>query len=255
MLYAARSHIGLVRQNNEDNYAVHELGRFTLAVVADGMGGASAGEVASGIAAETVCRLVKDGLEEPSVEPLEVLRGAIDKANQDIWDASRKNVDFLGMGTTLVAALYDDTNVYLGHVGDSRAYRFQGGACMQITRDHSLVGELVRRGQITEDEAQKHPQRNIVTRSLGTSPQSEPEMDEFTWTDGDTLLLCTDGLTDLVSTSDLASELQPLTTTDRELHNEDVAQVADHLIRVALERGAPDNVTLILVSYRKEIGA
>lgn len=274
MLYTAKSHTGLVRQMNQDSFAVHVIGSWTLAVVADGMGGAAAGEIASQMATEVIVREVESQL-TPGNDPTSALRDAIFKANQEIWKKSRSDVDYLGMGTTLVAALYDDETVVLGHVGDSRAYRFTNGQLEQITRDHSLVAELVRRGQITADEALSHPQRNVVTRSLGTSELSDPEIDTLTWTSGDMLLLCTDGLTNCVTSEELSLHLSTLSTLmkgadgggahERRAAEEtgspgsslDVAQkefdqAAEALVDLTLERGAPDNITLVLTLHRKE---
>ena len=254
MLYAAKSHIGLVRQMNQDSYAVHPTGNWTCAVVADGMGGAAAGEVASQMAAEVVVREVELGL-AAGTEPIPTLRQAIQKANHEIWAKSRSNVDYLGMGTTLVAALYTSEEVIVAHVGDSRAYRFHKGVLEQVTRDHSLVAELVRRGQITEDEAMHHPQKNVVTRSLGTLEWSDPEIYELTLEPGDLVLLCTDGLTNCVTGEELTEHLAMVPSDTQETAQSELEGVCDQLVQLTLDRGAPDNITLILIAHRKELGA
>ncbi|CAM3837943.1 Stp1/IreP family PP2C-type Ser/Thr phosphatase [Alicyclobacillus pomorum] len=249
MLYAARSHIGLVRQVNQDCYSVHtELTPWQLLVVADGMGGASAGEVASRMAADAVSQFVRAEIERLSDSPADLLLHAVHEANRKIWDAAKSVDEYVGMGTTLVAALYNHEQVIFVHVGDSRGYICRGQELRQVTRDHSLVAELVRRGQLTEEEAQRHPQRNIVTRSLGTAEHSEPDVDIIQWSPGDTLLLCTDGLSNLVTQQELASLLEPL---GQATSDEEVEAVADQLIRLALERGGPDNITLVLVVHRE----
>ncbi|GMA49111.1 protein phosphatase [Alicyclobacillus contaminans] len=211
MLYAARSHIGLVRQVNQDSYAVHnDVGPWQLLVVADGMGGASAGEVASRMASEEVSRFVRNEFEAFADRPQELLVGAVHAANRKIWEAAKTTDEYVGMGTTLVAALFNEEQVIFVHVGDSRGYLVRTQVLQQVTKDHSLVAELVRRGQLTEEEAQRHPQRNIVTRSLGTAEQSDPDVEVLAWGPGDVLLLCTDGLTNLVTHQELSNLLAPL---------------------------------------------
>jgi len=252
MLYAAKSHIGLVRQMNQDAFAIYpHLEPQAFIVVADGMGGASAGEVASRMAIETVSQYVLGAMHSQSdVTTPQILEEAISAANHEIWQAARTNLAYIGMGTTLVASFYDAQHVVLGNVGDSRGYLFQAGEMMQVTRDHSLVAELVRIGQLTEEEALHHPQRSIVTKSLGTAEFSQPDVDAVTWTVGDMMLLCSDGLSNLVSSVELALYLTRLNDASS---NTQVERVVDDLIRLALERGGPDNITLVIV-VNTEVG-
>ncbi len=254
MLYAAKTHIGMVRQMNQDSYRVFKVDNRMVAVVADGMGGAAAGEIASQMAADVVVQDVEARL-KAGTDPSTAMREAIQLANREIWSTSRSNVDYLGMGTTLVAALYDQEQVILGHVGDSRAYLFHEGVLAQVTRDHSLVAELVRRGHLTEDEALHHPQRNVVTRSLGTAEWSDPEIDVLAWNDGDMLLLCTDGLSNYVTSEEMTSYLAMLTNGEQPVTTERADTVVEGLVKLTLDRGAPDNITLILAVHRKEIGS
>ncbi|KPV45349.1 Stp1/IreP family PP2C-type Ser/Thr phosphatase [Alicyclobacillus ferrooxydans] len=254
MLYAAKTHIGMVRQMNQDSYRVFKVDNRMVAVVADGMGGAAAGEIASQMAADVVVRDVEARL-KAGTDPSTAMREAIQLANREIWSTSRSNVDYLGMGTTLVAALYDQEQVILGHVGDSRAYLFHEGVLAQVTRDHSLVAELVRRGHLTEDEALHHPQRNVVTRSLGTAEWSDPEIDVLAWNDGDMLLLCTDGLSNYVTSEEMTSYLAMLNNGEQPVTTERADTVVEGLVKLTLDRGAPDNITLILAVHRKEIGS
>ncbi|MBX5435910.1 MAG: Stp1/IreP family PP2C-type Ser/Thr phosphatase [Alicyclobacillaceae bacterium] len=250
MLYAARSHIGLVRQMNEDGYAVHMDWRpMSLLMVADGMGGQAAGEVASRMAIDTVAAVVRDGLQQDPVDASDLLRRAVAAANDKICAAARTTQAYLGMGTTLVAALIDAQQVVFAHVGDSRGYLFQQGELRQITADHSLVAELVRSGQLTEEEAKYHPQRNIVTRSLGSAAHGQSDINVVRWQPGDGLLLCTDGLSGVVSDADLAETMRQL--CDARTSGE-VERLADHLVELALERGGPDNITLVLAAHREE---
>lgn len=244
VMHSARSHIGLVRPMNQDSYAVLEdLPQKRLYLIADGMGGPSAGEVASQIAVETVQEIIrKEDLSHPEVS----LRRAIYVANQKIFQASRANADYLGMGTTVVGALVDDDSVSVAHVGDSRAYLWHGGSLQQVTEDHSLVAELVRRGQLTEDEASHHPQRHIVTRSLGAEEHHYPDVQTFRWVLGDVLLLCSDGLSNLVSPSELASYVEAVSAAPSQSA---LDRVTSTLVQLALDRGGSDNITLILICH------
>lgn len=236
---------------NQDNYAVlSELGTREFFMIADGMGGASAGEVASQIAVDTISDFVTKHLQQEigDVEP--ILRQAIYEANQKIVDEASKIEAYQGMGTTFVSALVDANDVVFTHVGDSRGYIFQRGQLAQVTKDHSLVAELVRRGQLTAEEAFHHPQRNIVTRSLGAELHSTPDVTVVPWLPGDILLLCSDGLTDVVH----AEELEPFLIQMAGAYcQEDVESIADQLIRLSLERGGPDNITLILVIHNEGV--
>jgi PPM family protein phosphatase len=219
---------GRQRRDNEDNaYA-----RPPVFVVADGMGGAQAGEVASKIAIETFEQGLPDG-----ENPEERLAQRVREANREIYARSRAEHESAGMGTTLTAAYLDETSVAIAHVGDSRAYLFRDGALQRLTRDHSLVDELVRHGKLTEAQAAEHPQRSIITRALGP----EPEVEVDTWTyparPGDVLLLCSDGLTSMISEGLVTEILASHETLDL---------AADALIRQANEAGGRDNITVVL---------
>ncbi|WP_245783840.1 Stp1/IreP family PP2C-type Ser/Thr phosphatase [Alicyclobacillus macrosporangiidus] len=252
MLLAAKTHVGLVRPNNQDSFVVRtDVAPACLVVIADGMGGAQAGEVASRLAADTVSEYVAEAYRQAGtgVEPEKVLRDAVQAANHRIWEASRHSAEYVGMGTTLVAAFIHGGSVCLAHVGDSRAYVLHKGELAQVTDDHSLVAELVRRGQLTEEEAQHHPQRHIVTRSLGTAEFTDPDVSVRPFDEGDVLLLCTDGLSNLVQPSELKERLEPLQDAKVQA---DVEQAAEELIGLALARGGSDNVTVALLVRREE---
>lgn len=247
MIYAARSHIGRVRQMNQDYYAVHmESEPWHLLIVADGMGGASAGEVASQMAVETVSSQLLEHLTDASADPGVLLRHAIFSANQRIWKLAQEVTQYAGMGTTVVAALVDESTAVFANVGDSRGYLLHQGNFRQVTHDHSLVAELVRRGQLTEEEALHHPQRNIVTRSLGTVASNEADVEVLPWEPGDALLLCSDGLSNLVSCAELAEFLQAAAAAQSQ---DEVERSSDRMLHLALERGAPDNITLIVAAH------
>src|SRR3954464_4452597 len=182
------SDLGRQRQGNEDNYFV----RAPLFVVADGMGGARAGEVASEIAVESFDAGLGDG------SPGEALVRIIQDANRRIHDRSRSDEQAAGMGTTCTAAYVGESEVTIAHVGDSRAYLWRGGELTRLTRDHSLVGELVARGKLTEEQAEAHPQRSVITRALGPNADVDVDVETYRARSDDVFLLCSDGLTSMI---------------------------------------------------------
>ncbi len=223
------SDLGRQRQGNEDSYYV----RAPLFVVADGMGGAQAGEVAS----ELAVRQFEGGLPDGR-EPAEALAELIQEANAEIHRQARTDPDRAGMGTTVTAASLAGDTVVVAHVGDSRCYLLRDGDLIRLTRDHSLVGELVARGKLTEEQAESHPQRSVITRALGAYPEVEVDTEVFPARDGDVFLLCSDGLTGMVH----EPQLKPL-LEDRERSLE---QTGRTLIAAANEAGGRDNITVIL---------
>ncbi len=231
-----KSDTGRQRRANED----HFYARAPLFVVADGMGGAQAGEVASGLAAETFATGLPD-----EGSPQERLEAQVLEANRRIHELSRADRDRAGMGTTLTAAYVDGDEVALAHVGDSRAYLLRDGELTQLTRDHTLVDELVRRGRLTEEEAAEHPQRSIITRALG--PEPDVEVDTFTQPvrDGDVLLLCSDGLTSMVAEQEVADILR---------NARSLGDAGRALVKAANDAGGRDNITVILIRL-EDVGA
>jgi serine/threonine protein phosphatase PrpC len=219
---------GRQRRENEDN----AFARAPVFVIADGMGGARAGEVASKIAVETFER---DLPGEGSAE--ERLAECVREANRRIYEVSSSEHEHAGMGTTLTAAYLDEADLAIAHVGDSRAYLFRDDELTRLTRDHSLVGELVERGKLTEEEAAEHPQRSIITRALGP----EPDVKVDTWTypvrPGDVLLLCSDGLTSMLKDGQIADILRSAASLD---------DGAEELIARANDAGGRDNITVVL---------
>ena len=225
---ALRTDTGRQRRDNEDN----AFARAPVFVVADGMGGAQAGEVASKIAIENF----EKGLPQAG-SPEERLAERVREANQQIHELSRTDRERAGMGTTLTAAYVDDTAVAIAHVGDSRAYLFRDGTLERLTQDHSLVEELVRQEKLTREQADKHPQRSIITRALG--PEASVEVDTWTYPvrAGDILLLCSDGLTTMISEDQVAEILRDADSLDG---------AADALIDAANQAGGRDNITVVL---------
>jgi serine/threonine protein phosphatase PrpC len=222
------SDVGRQRQGNEDNFFVQS----PLFVVADGMGGAQAGEVASELAVEAFRGGVGDGA------PEERLVAIIQHANRAIHDKSRSDAAHQGMGTTCTAIYVAEAEVVLAHVGDSRAYLFRDGDLTRLTHDHSLVGELVDRGKLTEEQAEVHPQRNVITRALGPEADVEVDTERIEARSGDVFLICSDGLTSMIREAQVLPILR---------EHEDLEAAGRALIAAANEAGGRDNITVILV--------
>ena len=227
--HSERTDTGRQRQVNEDSL----LARSPLFVVADGMGGAQAGEVASMTAVGAFENGLPDGLAE------EALRDSIAAANRDIHDQAHSDSSLAGMGTTITAASVDSEReqVVIGHVGDSRAYRLRDGIIQRLTRDHSLVEEMRRRGQITEEQAEDHPQRSIITRALGPEPEVEVDIQTVPSEPGDLYLLCSDGLTTMISDEQIKEIIVGATSLEA---------ATRALIDEANRAGGRDNITVIL---------
>ncbi|MFD0587913.1 Stp1/IreP family PP2C-type Ser/Thr phosphatase [Paenibacillus sp. GCM10027627] len=244
LLFSAnRSNIGRVRHLNEDQSWVGRLASgVTLAIVADGMGGHQAGDVASEMAVNAFRNALErhaDKTELSEDEGKMLIRQAIGEANEAIYATASSNERYHNMGTTIVAALLRDSQAVIGHVGDSRAYRITKEAIELLTMDHSLVSELMRSGQLTEEEAARHPRRNVLTRAVGTDAHVEIDVQALSLAPGDVLLLCSDGLTNMVSERQMHD-----TVSSEEMA---IEAKADHLIELALEAGGDDNVTVVLL--------
>lgn len=235
MLVFAKSDIGLVRQTNEDSYACIPPNLF---LVADGMGGHVAGEVASRMAVKAVSDYIQSNLTVGCDQEL-LLEKAIIQANELIFSLSKSRDDCAGMGTTISTVFLDQSHVYWGHVGDSRIYMIRDNELHQLTNDHSLVWELVQSGNITKAEAHTHPQRNMLTRAVGTSKNIKVDTGTMNWSQGDLLLLCTDGLTNMLN----EQEIQQIILADKN----DGETVVNILISAANQAGGHDNVTAILL--------
>ncbi len=226
---AGRTDPGRVRRRNEDTFVLDP----PLFAVADGMGGAQAGEVASRLAAAAF----REYHEADRLAPNDRLQAIIEEANRRIYDRARSDSNVSGMGTTVTAALLIGGRVTLGHVGDSRAYRIREGELEQLTEDHSLVGDLMRSGRLTAEEAEAHPQRSVITRALGTDPEVTVDTSVVDAQPGDLFLLCSDGLTTMVADEDILGILAAAPTLD---------DAARELVRAANTGGGEDNVTVVL---------
>lgn len=226
-----RTDVGKVRKQNEDAAWLDEA--RGIYVVADGMGGHLAGEVASAMAIDAI----KEMAQKHDIASITLLKEAVLSAHEAICARAQENTNCSGMGTTISAMWRGGHYMYVAHVGDSRIYRMRGGKFEQITQDHSLVQELVRAGIITPEEAKTHPRRNIITRALGTQGENAPDLLAADMEPGDLWLLCTDGLCGMISDLDIMGVLSSSDNLDK---------MADSLIEKALAAGGRDNVTLIL---------
>jgi protein phosphatase len=237
---------GRVREHNEDTIGTDaDIG---LVVLADGMGGYKAGEVASGITVRTVMGLVKDAVEREDLtqhdgesgltRPGILLRDAIQRANKIIYQTARTQANCEGMGTTVVAGLFFDDNLTIAHVGDSRLYRFRDGKLEQVTQDHSLLHELVTRGFYTPEEAQRAAAKNYVTRALGVEPTVEVDINVVPAQKDDLYLLCSDGLSDMVEDDDIQLTINTF--------GANLETLAKQLVLLSNENGGRDNVSVVL---------
>ena len=243
LLHAARTDVGMIRSGNEDNFAVSDWGNRGLFIVADGMGGHAAGEVASEMAVQTIERELQDLKEPHGDEAEEKLADALRKANRTIHDRTIAEVDKQGMGTTASVLLIWDTHYMIGQVGDSRVYLLRDGALSQLTKDHSYVQEQVDAGFLTPEQARYHPYSNVITRCVGASPDVEPDIYRGDVKIGDLFLVASDGLTGMVDDRRLQILLMSRAEPERKVHA---------LISEANGRGGLDNITAIVVQVAPE---
>ncbi|MBX6351024.1 MAG: Stp1/IreP family PP2C-type Ser/Thr phosphatase [Clostridia bacterium] len=245
---SAATDVGRWRQRNEDAYWAAALDRSAwVLAVADGMGGYQAGDVASRVALETLARVLPECLSRRRA-PGACLREAIAHANARILELGRGQGELAGMGTTLTAAVVLRRHLWVGHVGDSRAYLIRDGAIRQLTEDHSVVGELLRAGSIDEAGAMSHPQRHLLTRGLGLRAEVEVDVADEALLPGDVVVVATDGLTSLVTSTEVMEHARRAAAAGREAF----AQVADRLVALANERGGYDNITVLLALVPRE---
>ena len=251
LVVASATHPGMVRSHNEDSIVADaEIG---LAVLADGMGGYNAGEVASGIAVAMVSTEMKKDLAARKPDELDgkvaetLIAEHSGRANAAIYQAAQSQPRYSGMGTTLVVALWHDNQISVGHIGDSRLYRLRGGALEQITRDHSLLQEQIDSGMITKEQARYSQNKNLVTRAVGIDPEVEAEVHTYTAQPGDIYLLCSDGLSDMVTDEDIRLTLSSLQSN--------LPLAAQQLVQQANDNGGRDNISVILVQVVKDFQA
>jgi PPM family protein phosphatase len=243
---------GMVRSHNEDSIAADAANG--LVVLADGMGGYNAGEVASGMATTVIItemRQILAAAEPYQIDPRtnqqiasRLVREQVLKANSSIYQAAQSQPQYAGMGTTLVVTLFYDNRVLVAHLGDSRLYLLRDGKFRQVTRDHSLLQEQIDSGLITPEQAKNAQHKNLVTKALGIDPSVEPEMHEYPTRPGDIYLLCSDGLCDMVDDEDISMTLQAL--------GANLKLAAQQLVQMANDNGGRDNVSVILVRVLRE---
>ena len=246
MFICACSDVGRVRDINQDAFYYIEDKELPIFIVADGMGGHKAGEVASNLAISTVVRhyeACREKIVNREMFIPQFLNEAVELANDNLIEEARSDDELKGMGTTVTMCLVLDGEMYIGHVGDSRAYLLRDEELIQITQDHSLVGELLRIGSITKDEAVNHPKKNIITRALGSD--SKIKVDVFTreLRRDDRIILCTDGLTNMVS----EEEILKVILTDK-----NPSAICSTLVNISNEAGGIDNTTIMIIKAKEE---
>jgi serine/threonine protein phosphatase PrpC len=252
---ASATHTGMVRSHNEDAIAVD--GSIGLAVLADGMGGYNAGEVASGIAVALITSEMRQaiaktnlhglGQDEGDVQAVRLLEGIIAKTNSSIFESANSQPQYAGMGTTLVVALFRDNRLSVAHIGDSRLYRLRREQLEQVTRDHSLLQEQIDSGMLTKEAARRSQNKNLVTRALGIEAEVEAEIHTYDAQSGDIYLLCSDGLNDMVEDDDIALTLNAM--------GSNLPLAANQLVQMANDNGGRDNVSVVLVKVLRDFPA
>lgn len=248
MRSAGKTDIGLVRKVNEDSFLCEKLEGVEdsyMHIVADGMGGHNAGEVASSMAVQEVAAYIRQNIEvlqHGDKEIQDLIRSAILHANNKVYKTSIINSNCLGMGTTLSMVLVKGSSMYIGHVGDSRVYLIRDNEISRLTEDHSLVAELIKAGSIKPEEADHHPQRNVITRALGTEYTLDPDVSQEEIKQGDLILICSDGLSNAVCEADMVGAAVSST---------DLNELCEVLVNKAKENGGYDNITVVVIQMCK----
>ena len=239
------THHGVVREQNQDAFAFEYLsdGRI-IALVCDGMGGARAGNIASTMAVDLFMDEFVQGAPAAKETPQQRMERAAALANDRVYHRSATDPDCNGMGTTLVAALVDQDGAVILNEGDSRAYYISEEGIARVTRDHSLVEDLVQRGDLTREQARVHPHKNLITRALGAEPRLRTDGFYQEMKKGDYLLLCSDGLSNVVTEQEILYEV---------IHGGEAEDCCQRLLEIALKRGAPDNVTVVLIQHDQSL--
>lgn len=236
---------GRVRSSNQDTFRLGELSDTALyAVVCDGMGGTSGGAIASAITADILEKRITSQYREnmPTASVFNLLESAIDAANIEVLDRACEDVELMGMGTTVVAVMVQGDEAIIAHVGDSRLYHLSKDGLCQVTTDHSVVQEMIEKGQLTAEQAKGHPRKHFITRAVGVANDVRADYDTITLEKGDRLLLCSDGLTNMLSEAEIA-----------EILSGDSALAAQLLIQAANLAGGEDNITAVVIAERCDL--
>jgi len=237
----AKTDRGRIRESNQDAYFVGEMPDGTaFAVVCDGMGGAAGGNIASSLAVQVISSKINASY-HPNMRDSSIcnmLESALSAANVEVYDLAQEKADLRGMGTTVVCAVIRGGQAFIAHAGDSRAYLFSADGLQQVTTDHSMVQDLVESGKITPDEAKHHPNKNIITRAIGVDSAIKIDFDQIDFSDGQVLLLCTDGLSNYVDNDEMVSAI-----SDGQYY-----AYADRLVQQANKNGGGDNITVVAIS-------
>ena len=231
---------GITRPNNEDYCNARQVGKFTLLVLADGMGGANSGEVASSMTVKSIFNSLDENLMRhlTLADMPKTLSDVVKRTNTSVYELSRSNDAFEGMGTTLEICVVSEGTAYIAHIGDSRVYKITSdGNIKRLTKDHSLVEYMIDAGTITPEEAVNHPQKNVITKALGTSPDIEADIISFSLSDDDIIFMCSDGLSNMLSEEEIVSVV---------LSEENLSVCAEKLVQMANDAGGKDNITVIL---------
>jgi protein phosphatase len=248
MIVGAISDIGLKRENNQDSMFASLEKDFPLFIVADGMGGHKAGDIASSMAVEGIINTLKNNKEKLDSENTikSFIKEAVSSVNDKIYLRSFEKSECFGMGTTITLAYIYKSKIFIGHVGDSRAYLVRNNKILQITEDHTLVNELIKNGSITPDEAVNHPQRNMITRALGTSSSINMDFYTIEYHKDDILILCSDGLTNMIDENTILEVINQNKEKDMNL-------ICNSLVTLAKENGGRDNITVIVIKFSDEV--
>lgn len=235
--------VGLVREKNQDSFFISKDSSLSLFIIADGMGGHKSGEVASNDAIKIIKKeFLKNKSELVSKEKiLKLIERAVQSANKSIYEKSLEEIKYNGMGTTVSLSYIFEDMIIIGHVGDSRIYKFNNNKMKQLTEDHSLVNELVKSGKITKEQAKTHPQKNMITRAVGTSIDIEVDVEAFKYQKSDKLLLATDGLFNMVDETEIEKIIN---------ENSSILNSAEKLIDLSKANGGTDNITLVLIEFK-----
>ena len=241
MKIEAKTDIGMQRKMNQDAYCISQDNeKYILCVLADGMGGYTGGEIASNLAATSVNKYIKEHFENnkdyTKEELKELVKQSITYANREVFSKAQQEEELEQMGTTLEICLIYNNRAYIGHIGDSRIYRIRQDIMRKITVDHSYVQNLVKEGKITKEEAENHPKKNMLMKALGCEPVIEPDVTVKGFYEGDIILVCSDGLTNMISEEEIYNIIR-----------EDFENASDNLIKRANELGGKDNITVILI--------